>query len=110
MLLVVGFWITFWSADPHVSPNAPGSWSDPSKRNTLAVATWCASFRTSKFGYAFAGTRLFGETIAPVETQMVPAAGLEMYFRKVRISGLSLNAVARSPPPISGLPYLGTIE
>ena len=73
-----GFWMTFWSVSPHVSPKAPGSWSDPSNRNTFAVFTCAASLRTSRFGYALAGTSLFGEMIAPVDTQIFPAAGDEM--------------------------------
>src|SRR5690349_15699475 len=47
--------------------------------------------------------------IAPVETQILPAVPEEMYFRKVRTSGVSLNAAARSPPPTIGWPYFGLI-
>ena len=47
--------------------------------------------------------------IAPVETQILPAAEEEMYFRNDRTSALSVNAAARSPPPTSGLPYFALI-
>src|SRR5712691_2480557 len=66
--------------EPHSSPSEPGSWSEPSKRNTFAVFTCAASLRTSGFGYAPPPTCLFGEMIAPVETQMLPAFDEVMYF------------------------------
>src|ERR671930_219001 len=37
MFAVLGFWMTSWSAKPHVSPNAPGNRSDPSKTNVFAA-------------------------------------------------------------------------
>src|SRR6266849_2483820 len=72
---LLGFWRTSWSAEPQVSPSAPGIRSEPSKRKIFAAATCFASARTSAFGYEPPLTCLFGEITAPVETQIEPASG-----------------------------------
>ena len=46
---------------------------------------------------------MFGDSTAPVETQIVPAADVAMYFRNCRTSGVSLKAPAKSAPPTTGL-------
>src|SRR5436305_12036274 len=109
MFAVDGFWITSCSAKPQVSPNAPGSRSEPSKRNVFAAASCAASLRARTFGYALPFTFLFGELTAPVETQIRPAAGVEMYFRNFLTLSLSLNAAAKSAAPTTGLSWLLTI-
>src|SRR2546425_2675651 len=102
LLMLDGCWITSCRAKPHVSPKAPGNRSEPSNRNVVALASWWASARPRRFGYAEDGTFLFGEMTAPVETQVCPASGVEMNFRNWRTSGVSLNAAAKSAPPTTG--------
>src|SRR6266511_4828906 len=70
-----GFWITFRSVKPQLSASDLGSRSEPSKRKALAPATCLASVRAMTLGYALNGTRLFGETICPVEAKTLPASG-----------------------------------
>src|SRR5438132_12307250 len=91
-------WKILNSPCPVVAPNAGGSRSERSKRESFALTRACADARVSASLYALSGTFLFSDVKPPRFAQIVDASGDARYVMNARAPGLSLNMTTVSPP------------